>query len=1237
MNLNDDPTFHTWSQSFFEAAMWNSPDAVIVTTAELDLPGPRILYANPAFCEMTGYEAGELLGKTPRILQGPDTDPRVLQALRASLIREEPFIGSTINYRKDGTPYQVEWSTSNVKDKAGGSAFFVSFQRVVNADSARLQHMEVILRAAPVGMMLTGPNGIIETANGVAEQIFGYSPDELKGQPVDLLVPDQLRVKHAQHRKDFAQSPQTRPMMPERELQGQRQDGSYFPLEVGLAPINIDGVPHTLASVGDVSEQKHIAQSMAFHARLQTALAAFGRAGLQGASLDELYRQTVELTIDVFAFEAAVLVELGSSGQQGNVVAGICSTLEIHWPDTLPLSSDPLAKLAMKGGEYAIGELPPMLRESTENGAQSIQTLCIPVQEPDRCWGLLYVFRVNQEIPDECCLQGLAGLTHTLASATRRERDQRDMHQAAHLRSIAGQMANLGSWSYDPQSKEVHWSDEVCGIHELPNGYTLTREEGLAFYLPKYRQRIASLIDTCAQSGKPFDEEAEIVTAKGNQRLVRVMGACFAGKSNEGGHIQGAFQDITDQRRIEQSLAQSQEQFRQLADAMPNIVWTADAEGRLDYANRRFQEVTGIYNEALPGKGWIHALHPGDELRCKEAWYKAVANQENYSIDLRLYHKRDHHYCWYRVSAVPVRNAQSQVYRWYGSALNIHDRKVLEEELTQSANMLTQTLESITDGFFTLDRHWQVQYFNLEAERLLATSRDAVLNKSIWNAFPNAVGSDIESEFRKAMVESVTGNFEYFCADLDTWLEIHAYPTKDGLTVYFRDITERKQSEDQIEFLAFHDPLTHLPNRRLFQKRLDAIIAIKNKAQTYAGVMLIDLDHFKVLNDTWGHGRGDQLLSAVARRLESFEDEGFYAARLGGDEFTILIEHLGTSREAAIIELKRIAERVRALIGEPLQNGSFVMQRTCSIGVTLVDLDGDSLEEVMKRLDLALYDVKHRHRNAVGLFDPALQAKANLRAWLESSIPAGIQANEFMPYYQPKMNSEGRCVGAEALVRWHHPERGIISPAEFIPFAEETGLIGMLGESIFRKVCEQIARWSTLDTLNDIEISVNVSARQFHESGFVNEITTIINETGIDPKKIQLEVTETLLLGDLEQTVEKMNALRSIGISFSLDDFGTGYSSLAYLKQLPLDVLKIDQSFIQNLPDDSDDVAIVQTIIALAGSLGLEVLAEGVEEKKIQDFLMHEGCHAFQGYLYSRPLPADEFERYQSARKTSYF
>jgi len=378
------------------------------------------------------------------------------------------------------------------------------------------------------------------------------------------------------------------------------------------------------------------------------------------------------------------------------------------------------------------------------------------------------------------------------------------------------------------------------------------------------------------------------------------------------------------------------------------------------------------------------------------------------------------------------------------------------------------------------------------------------------------------------------------------WLEMHIYPSGDGLSVYFRDVTDRKRSEEKIEFLAFHDTLTHLPNRQFFQHQLESIMEVQSDTHAYAGVMLIDLDHFKVLNDTWGHNVGDQLLKGVARRLETLAGQGLHAARLGGDEFTILLDHLPGSREEAICELVALAERIHMVLNEPYEAEALHIHRTCSIGVTLIEPCKDNSKEIMKRLDLALYDVKHRNRNAVGLFDPAMQARADLRAWLDRNIPAGIIANEFIPYYQPKINSEGRCIGAEALIRWFHPQKGLISPGDFIPIAEEIGLIGVLGKEVLRKVCVQMAEWKKIGFLENLEVSVNVSALQFQEDSFVNDVIAIINETGVDPKNIQLEVTETLFLNNLEKTVERMHLLRKHGIRFSLDDFGTGYSSLAY-------------------------------------------------------------------------------------------
>ncbi|MDN3517297.1 PAS domain S-box protein [Aquisalimonas lutea] len=1218
-----------WDRSLFEPAMEQAPDAVIVTTGELEQPGPTIVYANPAFCRMTGYTRDELLGKTPRILQGPDTDTSVLRELRAALARYEPFLGSTVNYRKDGNPYTVEWSITPVRDRTRGEVYFVSIQRAIDDRLVREKYLETVLQAAPAGILLVDAKGTIEIANGIAEELFGYADGALAGRSVETLVPDHLAERHAWHRAGYSRDPRARQMGRGRDLEGQRSDGTRFPLEVGLTPVSFEGATKILASVIDIGERKRAEQALVSRSVQRAALIGFGQAALEEQSLGLLQRQAVQLTCETFGFEAALLAEVASSGEDGRVAA--------HWgwahgelvAETITVREDDPAGRALAAGEAAIATADEM-RSSWASALPGTErfgaVVCVPVVEPTQQWGILYAFCGAGAGVADNDVQALTGLAQTLASATRRERDYRRLQEAEHLRSVAERVAHVGGWSVDLETWRMVWSDEVCAIHDMPPGSAVNVDEGIGFYAPEWRERIREAFTACAREGTPYDEEVEIITAAGRRRTVRSIGEAVRDRDGVIREVRGAFQDITEQRQTEKSLLQSRQQFRQLADAMPGIVWTAEPDGTLDYANQRFVELAGVTQDELPQDGWLRAVHPDDRDRCLAAWGQAVAEGTDYAIDFRIYRQADATYRWHYVSAVPIRDEAEAIRKWYGSAMDIHDRKDLEEELVSLADRLTQTLESITDGFYTLDSDWRVTYFNREAERLLRVSRETLLGENLWETFPEAAGTVVEDEYRYAMRVQVTRSFEYYFVPLAMWFEIHAYPSDNGLTVYFRDITERKSAEAEIEFLAFYDPLTGLPNRRQLVDRLQQTLERKGPSASHACVIFIDLDHFKTLNDTLGHSRGDDLLKNVARRLEAEFGDTCTLARIGGDEFAVIVDGLGSSAEEATVEAERAGQRVLAALDGHSAGESGGHHRTCSVGITLLHPGRDSTEEVMKRADLVLYQAKNLGRNMVSVFDPALQESANARALIESEMPAGIQAGEFVPYYQPRMTADGRCVGVEALVRWHHPRRGLVSPGEFIPLAEETGLIRSLGASVLRSACRQIARWADDGERAGLIVSVNVSARQFHEPGFVDEVRAIIADTGVDPGRLQLEVTESLLVEDLEHTVGKMDELRALGVTFAVDDFGTGYSSLAYLKRLPLDVLKIDQSFVQDVLTDASDVAIVQTIIALGQSLGLEVLAEGVETEGVRDFLTREGCHAFQGYLFSRPLPAHEFE-----------
>jgi len=695
---------------------------------------------------------------------------------------------------------------------------------------------------------------------------------------------------------------------------------------------------------------------------------------------------------------------------------------------------------------------------------------------------------------------------------------------------------------------------------------------------------------------------------------------------DDSGKITGGIaivEDITARKQIEESIEENREKFHALSEAAFEAIFISE-KGRCLEQNSRAQEMFGYTAEEAVGRQGTEWIAPIDRdlvlqnmMSGYELPYEVTALRKDGSTFPASICGRMMHYKGKTVRVTSLRDISEQKQAE-------HDLRIAATAFESREGMLITDADSTilrVNSTFTQITGYTPEEVIGKNPRLLNSGRQTAdfyaamwgkINQSgswegeIWNRRKN--GEIYPEQLTITAVKDNSGNITNYVASLS-------------------DITVRKAAEDEIQNLAYYDPLTHLPNRRLLMDRLNHALASGTRNGRQGALLFIDLDNFKTLNDTLGHNIGDLLLQQVASRLESCVRVGDTVARLGGDEFVVMLEDLNGQALDAAAQTEIVGEKILATLNQPYQLASYECRSSPSIGATLFNNQECAIEELMKQADIAMYQAKKAGRNTLRFFDPMMQDTINARATLESELHMALEHHQFRLHYQIQVDSANRPLGAEALIRWFHPERGMISPAQFIPLAEETGLILPIGLWVLETACAQLKTWEQNTFTRDLVLAVNVSARQFRQADFVTQVRTTIQHHAVNPVRLKLELTESLLLENIEETIAKMNALNEIGIQFSLDDFGTGYSSLQYLKRLSLTQLKIDQSFVHDIATDSSDKAIVRTIIAMAHSLNLDVIAEGVETEDQQRLLTNKGCTHFQGYLFSKPIPVGQFEK----------
>jgi diguanylate cyclase (GGDEF)-like protein/PAS domain S-box-containing protein len=628
-------------------------------------------------------------------------------------------------------------------------------------------------------------------------------------------------------------------------------------------------------------------------------------------------------------------------------------------------------------------------------------------------------------------------------------------------------------------------------------------------------------------------------------------------------------------------------------------------------------------------ESFLGVIHPADRERVNQAYTRSLQDRQPYDVVHRLQFA-DGRIRWVREHCSSDFDQSGKPLRSVGTVQDITEQKLAEDALRVAA----ATFDT-HEGIMITDAQASILRVNRAFEEITGYDAAEVLGKNPRLLSSGQQDKAFYAEMWRQLLQD--GNWAGEVWDrrkngdiYPKWLTITAVKNEEGaVTEYvaiFSDITARKRAEEEIRNLAFYDALTRLPNRRLLLDRFQLALSMSARSHHCGALLFLDMDKFKTVNDTLGHDCGDVMLVEAGRRIQRCVREVDTVARLGGDEFLILIEEISTNMQEASQKAALIAEKIRAALSEPFMLKEHEVHSSTSIGVSMYRGNAESVEVLMKQADMAMYQAKDSGRNTVRFFDPLMQQAVVTRAQLEADLRGALLNRQMQLHYQVQVDGEGRPLGAEALIRWLHPQRGMVSPAQFIPIAEESSLILDIGHWVIESACRQLAEWAPDERMRHMVLAVNVSAQQFRLHDFVERLDEMIARYGIPPERLKLELTESVVLENVADVVGKMHALKALGVRLSLDDFGTGYSSLAYLKQLPLDQIKIDQSFVRGITTDQNDAVMVKAIIDMAHNFRLNVIAEGVETEAQLAFLKLNECMAFQGYLFSRPVPVAEFE-----------
>ena len=1048
-------------------------------------------------------------------------------------------------------------------------------------------YLRAIFDATPDAMLISDEQGIVTMANQQAEHLLGYSTDELLGASIEVLVPECFRATHPALRAQFAASALARPMGVGRAVKILLKNGSELDVEISLSPIRTAQGLFFASALRDITERKQA------EAMLQASEARFRR----------------------MANSSPIMIWITDAKGEPTFV-------NQSWLDFAGFDS----VQAMTHGDW-ISTIHPDDRETaflayyqnTEN--QHAITTEYRLRNANGDWR--WILDKGSPLYDENGV--FSGYIGSAIDITERKQVQQVLQNKERMLSESQRIAHVGSWSVELATGCISWSDEMYRIYGVTQGtFGHSMKAFLDLIHPDDdRAAMKRWLSDC-RAGKEIQElDFRIMLPDGSVRYIRGSGGLQYDEMNRPLRMVGSVQDITERKRAELGL----NQIKAMIDISLDGFWIADSIGNVLQVNEAYAKISG-YSIAELETMHISQLEAQEDAEQVKTHIAKIINQGYDLFESRHRHK-DGHVIDIEVSAAFLPEFQ----QFCVFCRDITERKQIELDLriaavafeSQEAMVITDTesvILRINKAFAESTGYTEHEAVGQKISMLKSGRHDTAFYTEMWKSIVNIGTWQGEIWDRRK-------NGEIY----PKWLSITAVKGDDGVATHYigihTDITERKNAEGQIKQLAFYDPLTQLPNRRLLEERLKHGINRERRDGRQLALLMLDLDRFKAVNDSLGHLAGDELLQQVAARITTRLRDIDMVARLGGDEFIVLLEDIAQPKDAA-----RVAKDIIADLTDPfclIQSGN--VRIGASIGIALYPRHGDSPEQLMDHADAALYQAKAAGRGCFAYFSEDLTLAARERMVLETRLRRAIEQQELRVFFQPQVDmSSDRIVGAEALVRWQDPVEGFIPPSRFIPIAEETGLIVEIGGWVLRETCRQGRQW--LDAgLPPLTLAVNVSVHQFRRSDICTLVAKVLSETGFPPHLLELEITESGLMANQDNAATILNSLRALGVRLAIDDFGTGYSSLGYLKNFPLDVLKIDKSFIDDIPFRQDDMEIAATIVAMGHILGFKVLAEGVETKEQLAFLQAKGCDSYQGYIKSEPVPIDEFAQLLRAQQ----